>query len=205
MGLFVEFSIQDLGFPDVIEAEIDGEIISEEPDYGPACDAFVETFLDVAKSLVPVDTGYLKSTIDAGSDGFSYCWAEATAEYAQYVEYGTSYMEAQPYFTPALAEALAVCLEEAQIAVDEAQAWVEEQVEAILESMMEASMAMAGGGVSFGSFIGGLAIFVGMGLLLFPLLANFYGLLDTIARPFMGGSRGSSVGRITLPEIQIID
>lgn len=216
MGLLVEFSIYDLGFPEVIEQEIDGEIISEAPDYGSACDAFVETFLDVARTLVPVDTGYLKSTIDAGSDGSSYCWGEAMAEYAQYVEYGTSYMDAQPYFEPALEEALMACATEAQIARDEAQAWVDEQVQAILESMMEASMSAAAagggdipmmgmGGGSFGSFLGGLLMFAGMALLMFPLLVNIYGILDTFASALMGRSSRSSTGGIDLPEVQIID
>ena len=59
-----------------------------EVDYTGACEAFVETFLEVALDLVPVDTGYLYSTISADTDGY-FCWAEATAEYAQYVEYGT--------------------------------------------------------------------------------------------------------------------
>lgn len=53
-----------------------------------------------AQQLVPVDTGYLKSTIGADVDGLS---AEIgpTAEYGGYVELGTSEMSPQPYLAPA--------------------------------------------------------------------------------------------------------
>lgn len=55
---------------------------------------------DLARRLVPVDTGYLKSTIRTEAD------AEegrliADADYAGYVEFGTSRMAAQPYLRPA--------------------------------------------------------------------------------------------------------
>ena len=53
-----------------------------------------------AQAIVPVDTGYLKSTIDADVDGLD---AEVgpTAEYGGYVEEGTSKMAAEPYLGPA--------------------------------------------------------------------------------------------------------
>jgi hypothetical protein len=94
MGLYTEFDAVDMGYPN----ELTGgdESIGEASvliDYSEACEAFVETFLRVSRELVPVNTGYLKSTIDAGTDG-SWCYAEATADYAEYVEYGTSYMDA---------------------------------------------------------------------------------------------------------------
>lgn len=72
-----------------------------------------------AKRLAPVDTGFLKSSIYAstsqGSDysGTGGALPEVTpssdqeaivgvgAEYAQYVEYGTWKMQAQPFLTPA--------------------------------------------------------------------------------------------------------
>ena len=107
MGLYAEVDfITDWGFPEQLTGgdETIGEA-SVPVNYSGACSAFVETFLEVAKELVPVDTGYLRSTIDAGTDGFSFCYAEATAEYAQYVEYGTWCMDAQPYFEIALEEA----------------------------------------------------------------------------------------------------
>jgi HK97 gp10 family phage protein len=114
MGLYAEYSfIDDGGFPDEISGGDDqiGEA-SVSVDYSSACAVFVDTFLRVANQLVPVDTGYLRSTIDAGEwgDGF---WCEATADYAQYVEYGTSYMDAQPYFEPALEAAFGEAMIEA--------------------------------------------------------------------------------------------
>ena len=107
MGLYAEVDfINDWGFPEELTGgdETIGEA-SVSVNYSAACSIFVETFIKVAKELVPVDTGYLRSTIDAGTDGFSFCYAEATAEYAQYVEYGTWCMDAQPYFEIALEEA----------------------------------------------------------------------------------------------------
>ena len=106
MGLFVEFDISDYGYVN----EVAGIVADLIPfyvniDFAPACEAFVSTFKAEAEKLVPVRTGYLKSTINATTDGF-HCSAEATAEYAEYVEYGTWCMEAQPYFTPALEKAM---------------------------------------------------------------------------------------------------
>jgi len=71
-----------------------------------------------AKSLCPVDTGFLKSSImwkvpgqDGGHQGGEVLDAEATKdgglvgsamEYAIYVEFGTRKMGAQPYLRPAI-------------------------------------------------------------------------------------------------------
>lgn len=111
MGLYVEFDVEEeyelysqtlvyvMGFiPAIINM-----------DWTPACEVFVKVFKEEAIRLVPVDTGYLRSTIDAGfdiKDGRYRCWAEASAEYAEYVEYGTWFMRAQPYFEPALEKAM---------------------------------------------------------------------------------------------------
>src|SRR5262245_28885365 len=53
------------------------------------------------KSLAPVDTGYLRSSIsgNATNDGGEF---RATAEYATFVDQGTSKMSAQPFFTPVI-------------------------------------------------------------------------------------------------------
>jgi HK97 gp10 family phage protein len=57
-----------------------------------------------AKGWVPVDTGKLRASIDAGAFedgdliGFK---VEATEHYAAYVELGTSKMPAQPFLQPA--------------------------------------------------------------------------------------------------------
>ena len=101
MGLLVEFDVvNDFGY---IEATEEFGII---PDYSEGCEVFVKTFLKIARELVPVDTGYLKYTLRAEYDD-TYCCAETKCEYAQYPEYGTWCQAAQPYFTPALEEAIA--------------------------------------------------------------------------------------------------
>ena len=106
MGLYVEFDVSDYGYVNEVEGLVADLIpFYVNMDFAPACEAFVSTFKAEAEKLVPVRTGYLRGSIDATTDGF-HCSAEATAEYAEYVEYGTWYMEAQPYFTPALEKAM---------------------------------------------------------------------------------------------------
>ena len=210
MGLYAEVDfITDWGFPEELtggDASI-GEA-SVPVNYSGACSAFVETFMKVATELVPVDTGYLRSTIDADTDGFSFCYAEATAEYAQYVEYGTWCMDAQPYFEIALEEACQAAGIEAQVAVEEAQ----QTLEVILQNMIEAARSAAGadaGGMigGFGSFLGGMLLFVGITLLLFPLLVNVYGIMDTLFGPLTGGgsfAQGNDAqGNDFVPEVII--
>lgn len=210
MGLYAEVDIiNDWGFPEQLtggDATIGEASVSV--NYSAACSIFVETFMEVAKELVPVDTGYLRSTIDAGTDGFSFCYAEATAEYAQYVEYGTWCMEAQPYFELALEEACQAAGIEAQAAVNDAQ----QTLEVILQNMMEAARSAAGadaGGMigGFGSFLGGMFLFIGIALLLFPLLVNIYGIMDTLFGPLTGGgsfAQGNDVqGNDFVPEVII--
>ena len=147
MGLYVSFSITaDWGYPEEVEGGDENIGYESVPvDYSEACEAFVSTFLDTALSLVPVDTGYLRSTINANADGDT-CEAEATADYAQYVEYGTVYMDAQPYFEPALEAACAAAAEAAEEALQEAQ----EELADLLGDMFVGSdfvgMAMEGGG-----------------------------------------------------------
>lgn len=204
MGLYAEIDIvSDWGFP----ASLTGgdESIGFETvyvDYSGACAIFVDTFLRVAHELVPVDTGYLKSTIDAGTDGMSYCYAEATADYAQYVEYGTWCMDAQPYFEIALAEAC----HESGLAAQEAHDAAQELLEGLLESLMEAAMAAAGAGPggmggSFGSFLGGLALTMVLFAVLFPVLVNLYAIADTLFNGGQGPSGGGGDGFI--PEVII--
>lgn len=54
-----------------------------------------------AQRKVPVDTGNLKRSIglEIRDSGLT-AEVEPTAEYAAYVEYGTRYMNAQPYMRP---------------------------------------------------------------------------------------------------------
>ena len=105
-----------------------------EPDYSEGCAVFADTFYDIATSLVPIDTGYLESTI--GAEGYdTWCEAYADAEYAQYVEYGTWKMDAQPYFEPAyrraLGEAMPLWQEAQEAAIQEEE---ERQAEESAES-----------------------------------------------------------------------
>ena len=100
MGLFVGFDvIDDLGYLDMTE---EYAIV---PDYSEGCQVFATTFLKVARQLVPVDTGYLRSTLKA--EGYdTYCYAATDCEYAQYPEFGTWCQAEQPYFRPALEQAI---------------------------------------------------------------------------------------------------
>lgn len=135
MGLYVEFDISDYGYGSEVQGTVAGMFpIYTTMDFAPACEAFVKTFIEVATELVPVDTGYLRSTINATTDGF-HCSAEATAEYAEYVEYGTFRMEAQPYFTPALEMAMSVFIQIADEIVNQTKQEVMEEVMAQADSM----------------------------------------------------------------------
>ena len=53
-----------------------------------------------AQRKVPVDTGNLKRSIGLEIRDSGLTAEEPTAEYAAYVEYGTRYMNAQPYMRP---------------------------------------------------------------------------------------------------------
>lgn len=76
------------------------------PDYNPGCAIFCSVFEKVAKELCPVDTGNLQQSLTADTDGMTYCEAITNCEYAQYQEYGTWCMPAQPYFEIALETAI---------------------------------------------------------------------------------------------------
>lgn len=64
-------------------------------------DAFSEAFMSSISSLTPVRTGYLVSSIYTNNGGIE-VECNAGADYAQYVEYGTYKMYAQPYFEPSI-------------------------------------------------------------------------------------------------------
>lgn len=95
MGLKAEIDLGDWGFPDTTP------ILKIPIDYDGVGKLFGETVEALAKEVCPVDTGFLQSSIRGSGDD---TWGEAvvSAEYAQYVEYGTWKMSAQPYFTPAV-------------------------------------------------------------------------------------------------------
>lgn len=59
-----------------------------------------------ARAIVPVRTGYLKSTIGVLNRTSNSVTVGASASYAKFVENGTSKMQAQPYLHPALRDAM---------------------------------------------------------------------------------------------------
>jgi HK97 gp10 family phage protein len=59
---------------------------------------YANTILQEMRSIVPVKTGYLKSTIGSGSSA-NVLELFVTAFYAGYINYGTSRMKARPFFT----------------------------------------------------------------------------------------------------------
>ena len=113
-------------------------------DYGDGCDAFLDTFFNIAYDLCPIDTGELISSID-GFTNREDIEVYADADYAQYVEYGTSKMEAQPYFRPALAAAFEIAKLHWQEAVDEAME-EEAQILAVLSGGGDEEEDEEGGG-----------------------------------------------------------
>ena len=162
MGLRANINAMDQGFP--MTADV-GDI-SIPVDYSEAAEAFKAMFLDVARELVPVRTGYLKSTIAAeiGEASIGEVTAEASAEYAQYVEFGTYRQMAQPYFIPAIEAALEEWGLAAQKAYDEAleEAQAAYEAEQAQQQSQEAGGAPVGAPVG-GGLLGGLAV---LGLLL---------------------------------------
>lgn len=183
MGLRAEFTVFDLGYPEATE-EL-GLFI----DYSEGCSIFIETFLSVATALVPVDTGYLRSTLDAYEDGEG-CVCETSCDYAQYVEYGTVYMGAQPYFEPAIWAAL----DAAVPAWDEALEFALEEEEELLEEMEEEEKERSRSrNQGFMGFIGNL-----FGMILGAIVIGFMTILSDIlsgGREISYGGRSSFSGR----------
>lgn len=99
MGLYWECDvIEDLGYP---EYEIGPNGNPVYYDYSAGCEIFCAMFLANVMDTCPVDTGYLLYSINAKPTRQSMrCWTNCS--YAQYPEYGTVYMRAQPYFQPSL-------------------------------------------------------------------------------------------------------
>lgn len=99
MGLYWECDvIEDLGYPEY-EIAPNGNVIYY--DYSAGCEMFCAMFLSNVVKTCPVYTGYLLSSVNAKPTRKSMrCWTYC--DYAQYQEYGTVYMRAQPYFVPSL-------------------------------------------------------------------------------------------------------
>lgn len=160
--------------------------VTVQVDYSDAFAAFADAFYSYATDLVPVDTGYLQSTISASSDDWSIT-AEASAHYAQYVEFGTWKMAAQPYFIPALEYAWGETSDAFQQAVLDAM----DEAEARLDAMGASQGGAEGGfGMGFGGFLGALlgAVFIGLMHILGDMLSG--GTQIT----YGGGSSGGGAG-----------
>lgn len=200
MGLWAEFHLDDFGYETELSADFDEQTLTENIDYSAAFQACMDTFMEVATSLVPIDTGYLHDSIGVSflGDGIAFY---ALADYAQYVEFGTAYMGAQEYFTPALEEAMDIFHQEAEIAIN----FAEEALEAVIEGLMSASMGLAysmGGG-----FFMGLAVFAVASFFLFPVMLVGYGIADSIGNAFFGEGvkvEISGMGSDGVPEVEII-
>lgn len=177
MGLYAEFAPEDLGYK--LEFYNDKYMITVEVDYSEALRVCAETFLQLAQAIVPVDTGFLRSTLSSREDSSSVYFA-ATAEYAQFVEYGTFKQEAQPYFRPALEAALLAFIELA----DSAQAEAKEEFDLEIEMARQEEEDESGG-----SFLGLGAPVAAIALLIFlyPVILNLYAFTQ-ILKPVVGDS-----------------
>ena len=148
MGLRASFSLDELGYDMFTPG---GMWV----DYSYGCETFCEVFEREAKAYVPVLTGRLKSSISADHDGFG-CTCEADTEYAEFVEYGTCYQRAQPYFEPALGMAYWEAKDEWDEAYEEAV-----ELEQMMQAIQGAAMGGDGGGmVGGGGFLGMIILMI---------------------------------------------
>lgn len=177
MGLYAEFAPEDLGYK--LEFYNDKYMITVEVDYSEALRVCAETFLQLAQAIVPVDTGFLRSTLSSREDGSS-VYFSATAEYAQFVEYGTFKQEAQPYFRPALEAALLAFIELA----DSAQAEAKEEFVLEIEMARQEEEDESGGSfLGFGAPVAAIALLI----FLYPVILNLYAFTQ-ILKPAVGNS-----------------
>lgn len=76
----------------------------------PQADNAVKSYCDsaqaFARSIVPVRTGHLKESITVAATGLLEYEVFTDVEYARFVEWGTRFMRAQPFMTPAAQAAL---------------------------------------------------------------------------------------------------
>jgi HK97 gp10 family phage protein len=72
---------------------------------GAALREGAQLIVDSAQANAPVDTGFLRDSIQVAEESDTSVTVVAEAEYAAFVEYGTRFMSAQPFFEPAIEEA----------------------------------------------------------------------------------------------------
>lgn len=95
MGLYCEFNLSEAGF---WETTKNGGFVV---DYSEGNQIFANTFHNIVSAYCPIKTGYLIGSTHCSSNGMN-TTAYATADYAQYVEFGTSQQAEQPFFTMAV-------------------------------------------------------------------------------------------------------
>lgn len=168
MGLYAYVDLEDAGFETVLEAEdARGAIQTVEVDYSTAIGRFVATFMQIATDLVPVRTGYLRSTIKAQVLGPVQAECVADCEYAEYVEYGTYRQDAQPYFTPALEQAYTQLLSDAGEARSQAMETLEQILNGIAAATQTAFLDAGYGDII--STVAGIGNALLFGLLFMPI------------------------------------
>lgn len=74
----------------------------------------------LAKSIAPIDTGALRSSIQASPESEKSWVIAVGVEYGKSVEFGTSRQAAQPYLTPASENVRSMFLGQMQSVVEEA-------------------------------------------------------------------------------------
>lgn len=203
MGLFAVITGDDLGLPTElsgtaivpIDSDANGEdnvawnnettTVTVQVDYSDAFAAFAESFYLIALDLVPIDTGYLLSSISSSSDDWSMT-AEADAYYAQYVQFGTWKMAAQPYFIPALNMAWEEAAPLFEQALASAQQDLDNQIAAIQEDLGDNPDTGFGGGL--GGFLGIL-----LGAAVMGIIQGFLNYLGSAGSGSGGSFRGGSI------------
>lgn len=115
-------------------------------DYSNGYSTFAKTFVETARELCPVRTGYLRSTIgcEVTADGVV---CTVGASYAQYVEYGSWNTPARPFMEPALEAAQAAAAPEIQQSHDEAMMQEDQILDEISRSISE---SIEGGAIADG-------------------------------------------------------
>lgn len=116
-------------------------------DYGPIAETFGATVAEMARSMCPVDTGYLQSSISASGGTIT-----VGADYAQYVEYGTWKSPAQPFLTPAVQAGAMMAYQQAQQIYQQA-VWIETMLIRMYGAMGAMMVGMGGAGMMGGGAI----------------------------------------------------
>lgn len=112
-------------------------------DYSDAVREAIDEFMDAATSDVPVDTGTLQASISCEAEYMGFT-AYADTNYAEYVEYGTYKMEAQPYFEDNL-ESVAEELHANCVQIwQDAEQQDREQYQAQIEARMQEAQGLGG-------------------------------------------------------------